>query len=64
MDFDASMVGENNDRAMRPLNRLVFFFFNQDTAFYTVGARHSHDMFSLKNCDSSFSKFKLERGIS
>ena len=44
MDFDASMVGENNDRAMRPLNRLVFFFFNQDTAFYTVGARQSHDM--------------------
>ena len=46
MDFDASMVGENNDRAIRPLNRLVFFFFNQDTAFYTVGARQSHDMFS------------------
>ena len=28
-----------------PLNRFVcLFFFNQDTAFYTVGARHSHDM--------------------
>ena len=23
---------------------LFVFFFNQDTAFYTVGARHSHDM--------------------
>ena len=25
-----------------PLNRLFSFFFNQDTAFYTVGARQSH----------------------
>ena len=33
MDFDASMVGENNDRAIRPLNRLVFFFLTKTLRF-------------------------------
>ena len=31
-------------RLCRWIGLFVCFFFNQDTAFYTVGARHSHDM--------------------